>query len=279
MATLKNTVINDTGALQLPVGTTAQRPTPSAGHMRYNSTFKTVETYTGTRWEYMPDIVRTGLVLNLDAGEPSSYPGSGTTWTDLSGSGNNGTLTNGPTYSSENGGNIVFDGTDDFVSYPSRLDVGNTFTLNFWIRPTTKTRQTIFSNSYPYSTNKGFFMCCPGNNANDMFLSLGQDQKVVISSAGSISNNTIQMITAVANGSSSLMRLYVNSREISSYATQNDANITLQYDTGVFVTGKRDITSSDTLNSTVYNLSIYNRALTATEIQQNFNALRGRFGL
>ena len=109
MATLKNTIIDTTGALQLPVGTTAQRPTAAAGHMRYNSTFKTVETYTGTRWEYMPDIVRDGLVLNLDAGEPSSYPGTGTAWTDLSGNGNTGTLTNGPTYSSANGGSIVFD--------------------------------------------------------------------------------------------------------------------------------------------------------------------------
>ena len=60
-------------------------------------------------------IVRSGLVLHLDAARPASYPGSGTTWTDLSGQGNNGTLTNGPTYSSANGGSIVLDGTNDDV--------------------------------------------------------------------------------------------------------------------------------------------------------------------
>ena len=56
-----------------------------------------------------------GLVLALDAANTKSYPGSGTTWTDLSGRGNTGTLTNGPTYSSANGGSIVFDGTNDYV--------------------------------------------------------------------------------------------------------------------------------------------------------------------
>lgn len=105
MAILKNTVINNTGALQLPVGTTAQRPaSPATGMMRYNSSLNTVESYTGTSWKYMPDIVRSGLVLNLDAAEPASYPGTGTTWYDLSGNGNNGTLVNGPTYNSANGG-------------------------------------------------------------------------------------------------------------------------------------------------------------------------------
>jgi hypothetical protein len=61
-------------------------------------------------------IVTSGLVLALDAADKNSYPGSGTTWTDLSGNGNNGTLVNGPTFSSANGGSIVFDGVDDYVT-------------------------------------------------------------------------------------------------------------------------------------------------------------------
>jgi len=226
-----------------------------------------------------PDIIEDGLVLALDAADRNSYPGSGTTWTDLSGRGNNGTLVNGVGYSSSNGGSLSFDGVNDYVSYSSLLNVGNTFTLSFWIKPTTNTRQTIFSNGYPYSLGKGFFMCCPGNNSTDMFLSLGRDEKLVISSTGVLTSNSIQMITAVANGSSSLMKLYVNGTEISSYSAQNDANISLQYDTGIFVTGKRDTTSADRLYSNVYNLQIYNRALTAAEIQQNFNMLRGRFSV
>lgn len=226
-----------------------------------------------------PKIVTNGLVLALDAADRNSYPRSGTSWLDLSGNGNSGVLTNGPTFSNVNGGCILFDGVDDYVSYAANLNVGNTFTLNFWVRPTTLTRQTIFSNKYPYATNKGFFMCCPGNSSTDMFLSLGQDQKLVQSSTGIITNNVIQMVTAVANGSLSLMKLYVNGVEISSYAIQNDANISLQYDTGVFVTGKRDTTSADKLNSNTYILQIYNRALTASEVLQNYRATKSRFGL
>jgi hypothetical protein len=66
-------------------------------------------------------LVRNGLVLALDAGRTLSYPGSGTTWTDLSGNGNTGTLTNGPTYSSANGGSLVFDGVDDYVNLGSSI--------------------------------------------------------------------------------------------------------------------------------------------------------------
>jgi len=62
-----------------------------------------------------PNIVTSGLVLQLDAANTKSYPGSGTTWTDLSGNGNNGTLTNSPTFSSANGGIFTFNGTNQFI--------------------------------------------------------------------------------------------------------------------------------------------------------------------
>ena len=65
---------------------------------------------------YNPNIVTDGLVLCLDAANKRSYPGTGTTWTDRSANGNNGTLTNGPTFDSANGGSIVFDGTNDYVT-------------------------------------------------------------------------------------------------------------------------------------------------------------------
>lgn len=63
-----------------------------------------------------PVIVKNGLIFNLDAADRNSYPGSGTTWSDISGNGNNGTLTNGPTFSSDNGGVIVLDGSNDYIA-------------------------------------------------------------------------------------------------------------------------------------------------------------------
>jgi alpha-tubulin suppressor-like RCC1 family protein len=83
---------------------------------------------------YNSSIVTNGLVLALDAGNSKSYPGSGTTWTDLTNNGRNGTLTNGPTYSSANGGSLVFDGIDDFVSSVSNLTLANNFSVSLWLK-------------------------------------------------------------------------------------------------------------------------------------------------
>ena len=86
---------------------------------------------------YGPKIVRSGLVLTLDAADRKSYAGSGTAWNDLSGNSINGTLTNGPTFSSVNGGSIVFDGIDDFISLgtPSALKFASgSFTVDMWFK-------------------------------------------------------------------------------------------------------------------------------------------------
>ena len=97
---------------------------------------------------YSPRIVTSGLVLALDAAERLSYPRTGTTWRDLSGNSNNGTLTNGPTFSAGNMGSIVFDGVDDYVNIANStsLQVADTFTVCAWIYPTTlAARYAIFS--------------------------------------------------------------------------------------------------------------------------------------
>jgi hypothetical protein len=239
------------------------------------------QNYQATKDKFLgQNIATNGLVLNLDAANKDSYPGTGTTWTNLSGGGYNGTLINGPIFlSNQNGGIFSFDGVDDYIQYASLLNVGNTFTINCWIKPTVNTRQTIVSNGYPYSTNKGFFMTCPGNNPTDLFISLGQDQKLAVSGTGMITTGAWQMVTARVNGASELIKLYVNGVE-TTYSSQTDANITLQYDTGVFTTGCRNgVAADDRLYSNFATLQIYNRALSATEIQQNYNAQKIRFGL
>ena len=80
---------------------------------------------------HSPRIVTDGLVLCLDAANKRSYGGSGTTWTDLKG-GNNGVLTNGPTFSSDNGGTLIFDGTDDYITLSSNI-IESDFTVCFWM--------------------------------------------------------------------------------------------------------------------------------------------------
>ena len=95
-----------------------------------------------------PNVVEDGLVLALDAGNTKSYPGSGTTWTDLSGKDNNGTLTDGPTFNSANGGSIVFDGTNDQINCGSSDDFAfgtGDFTIEFWCNPDTVGTECIIA--------------------------------------------------------------------------------------------------------------------------------------
>ena len=89
----------------------------------------------GSSSQTTASIVTSGLVLNLDANNVSSYSGTGTTWTDLSGQNNNGTLINGVGYSSVNGGALVFDGVNDYVNVASNPRISNTdFTYDFWFK-------------------------------------------------------------------------------------------------------------------------------------------------
>jgi len=219
-----------------------------------------VDTYLGQKWG----------ISNTDR---SVFDLSNNNYNGLFG---NGTVANMPDYDFYNKGDFKFNGTSDFIQYPSLLNLGNVFTINFWIKPTSNTRQTIVSNGYPYLANKGFFFTCPGNSSTDMFLSLGNDQKQVQSNTGAITTGVVQMVTAVANGAGGLMKLYVNGTEVS-YAVQQNADISLQYDSGIFVTGKRDTTTSDYLSSNLYALQIYNRALSATEVSQNYEAQKSKF--
>jgi hypothetical protein len=276
MATLKNTIINDTGALQLPVGTTAQRPSASAGHMRYNSSFKTVETYTGTRWEYMPDIVRTGLVLNLDAGEPSSYSGSGTTWTDLSGSGNNGTLINGPTFNSSNGGSIVFDGVNDYAisTRPSSIVTGGSISISIWVKwittgTTTSTIQALVDNNHSSSPMQGFVL----QDRPDLSKTI--QFGTTFASNGAVSTFQVGDGTwrhIVGTNDTITSKLYIDGVLNNSVSQGGLATVQPNISIGYWQFGPGRY-----LNGNIAQVSIYNRALSAAEIQQNYQALRGRF--
>ena len=120
---------------------------------------------------YNPKIVTDGLVLALDAANVKSYPGSGTTWTDMSGNGNNVTLTNGPTFSSDNGGSIVFDGVNDTATLSNPSTLSN-YTLSLWINIISYSgERQLFSRvdeSLGITTYGGKYMIYNGNIVNDL---------------------------------------------------------------------------------------------------------------
>jgi hypothetical protein len=238
-----------------------------------------------------PNIVKDGLVLYVDAGSPNSYPliNSRTTWKDISGNGTNGTLTNGPTFNSSNGGSIVFDGVDDFIEFGDVLDLGtNSLTVNQWVKlNTVSVVQTFLSKAlaaagaYRFST--GIFYAAPINRLFAfMYGNSGSD--VVPYGSTVLTVNTWFMATYVFDRSSSIKIYYngvqetltgtatisqwtglnfqsVNPFRIGSYTTSNN--------TGVL----------NPMNGNIAITQVYHRVLTQEEITQNFNATRSRFGV
>jgi len=94
-----------------------------------------------------PKITTNGLVLAIDAADKNSYPGSGTVWTDLSGNRNTGTLNNGPTYNSLVGGNILLDGTDDYVSVENNTILNpSNITVSIWVKRNAYQSSIIYQN-------------------------------------------------------------------------------------------------------------------------------------
>jgi hypothetical protein len=216
-------------------------------------------------------IVQSGLVLNLDAGVSSSYPGSGTTWTDLSGNGNTGTLTNGPTYSSSNGGSIVFDGTNDSVSVSNSSSLNpSTNTLICWAKSNTSTW-----NEYGFLMSKrDVFVMHPNISSTtvDYFYRLNNTW---VSQQITVSNITVWNMYACSWDGTNI-NAYLNGVLINSGVKTGPLNTS---DTGVLEIGRDDGFAGRFLNGNIAQVQIYNRALTAAEIRQNYNATKTRYGL
>jgi hypothetical protein len=226
------------------------------------------------------DIVKDGLVLWLDANDKTSYPGTGTTWTDLSRGGNNGTLTNGPTYSPANGGSIIFDGTNDYIGVPNgytSVMKGNDYwTVSMWY----KTIST--PNSGPVLVSPGVGQL----NYFDLFLQVTLSQVYFSAGGGagsnylqgsvSLSNNTIYNVVFVKNGTTT-GKFYINTVEVnlSTFGTGLGAMPNVNAD---FIIGSFKQTGWE-LNGNIYSTQMYNRAFTQAEILQNYNATKNRFGL
>jgi hypothetical protein len=117
------------------------------------------------------------------------------------------------------------------------------------------------------------------NNGTDFFISFGTDQKYASSTTGYISLNTPMMLTVVANAGNELIRLYKNDTEVN-YVGRTDANLPVFYNTLPAIGWWPQISfQRNYMNGLIYNIVVYNRALTASEILQNYNATKSRFGL
>jgi len=221
-------------------------------------------------FSYSPKIVTDGLVLYLDAGNSLSYPGSGTTWTDLSRSRTNAVLNNGPTFSN---GSIVFDGVDDYVNLPPYTINGYSYTYEV-VGKFGNTSTYIMDHETPrivlgvspdgtgnmYTYNKiAYYPNGPSWEAFGTY---------------PMGDNLFHIITyTIDNGT---MKAYLDG--VQSGNTANGASVYIgTSSTPVTLMSRYSV--SNFKSGTLASFKIYNRALTSQEVQQNYNALKTRFGL
>jgi hypothetical protein len=264
----------------------------------YNTTLTAAEiqqNYNATKNKYnILPAVSDSLVLNLDAGNRASYAGTGTTWYDLSGNNLNGTLINGPTYSGTGTSTIITtDGTDDYIEVldNSLLDFGaNNFTVEYWFKKLSTT--TGYDNIW--GVNK-WNVGGGGAGTNEWALIIGQGDSGIGDSVA----------FAVESGSTSYMSTWFNlTNALTQYhqlvATRNGNKLELYLDgsqlysntpagftTSVSVnniSGRNLRIANAALNNYYTNVSsavvrIYSKALSSTEVLQNFNFYRSRYGI
>jgi hypothetical protein len=225
-------------------------------------------------WPMPFSIITSGLILNLDAGKTTSYPGSGTTWTDLSGNGYHGTLVNGPTYSASGGGSIVLDGVDDYVSGTLPSTAVSNITLQGWVDVQPGRKGPFFrfgSNGVGYAIGQG----------SSYYSNTGQEIVMLFSgvrwiSTGASWNTGWQMVTMILDGSG-VPNVYKNDSFIGSYSGSNAGAPSGSYIVGRVIGDEPGGGGPWAGNAATF--WAYNRALSSTEISQNFNTTRARFGV
>lgn len=231
------------------------------------------------------NIVNRGLIINLDASAPSSYPGSGTTWNDISGNNYHASLINGPTFSDTNGGVLVFDGSNDYAE----------INVNSWIRSTSSAYTfssffylTVSDGGAPYS-----LLTSPNDsNNNDGFwqhLNLGNwlwrtEDNVSGEFGGNVESpstfsggNWYHIATVVKTNT---LIFYRNGLPVATISTTfNWANLRNDHTAYVYLAVGYSPETGYHLNGRMANFQMYNRELSAAEILQNYNVQRSRFGI
>ena len=215
-----------------------------------------------------PNIVQSGLVLSLDAGNVRSYPGSGTTWKNLAGPSGNATLTNGATFASANKGVIEFDGSNDYATMVSPGSYSE-YTFSFYCKwLTSVTYNRIFG-----LDNFGTYTVFSPNDVGFHYNPLGgSPPSTTLSSGVNVGFGNWCEVTVSISAAGSLVIIYIDG------IARNSTNLI----PGGNLSGNIYLGAQNTLGLTsncyIGSFKLYNRALTASEILQNYNMTKSRFG-
>jgi hypothetical protein len=224
-------------------------------------------------------IINSNLVLNVDAGQLRSYSGSGTTWTDLSGNGYNGTLTNGPTFDSANGGSIIFDGTNDFVNVTAtNTIVGDNLaqiTLEAWSKHTGTANIRMMNLARDTVAQSWCFLNANAGSVGAIGVSrwTGSTLENVLAT-GTYNDGTWRHIVGTLSTTTG-GKLYINGQLAASSVTNL---VSVSGNTGLTKIGSAT-GSSNFWNGNIAIARIYTKVLSDDEVLQNYNAIKSRFGL
>lgn len=230
-----------------------------------------------------PDLIQNGLVLCLDASDRNSYPGSGTTWNDLTPNNNTGSLTNGPTFSSANGGSIVFDGTNDYgiINDTNSLRL-TSFTLDAWFKPTGFSQfNVILCKPYtqaPWVAPYLSYMMRLNTSGSIYEVSTNNNNYIYIYQNNTFTTGSLYNMTFTYNNTTGTATAYLNNNIV---ATQNigSGNILYSGYPVLIGAGYGSSPAGEFFKGNIYSTKIYNRTLSASEIAQNYNSQKSRFGL
>ena len=217
-----------------------------------------------------PRIVTSGLVVSLDAADRNSYPGSGTTWADVSGNSNNFTLNNSPTFSTANGGRFAFNGTNQDATLSS-LNLQQNFTLDGWFNPNVLNTFSMFGQGTT-AARQGLHIWYISNTSVRFGMYSNDTDFTVATSTG----NWYNMVFTYNNSNPFTKQMYLNGVALSGTPVETQ---TSYIGSGTFRLGSTYGTGVNYGNGSFAGIKVYNRILSATEILQNYNAQKSRFNL
>ena len=215
-----------------------------------------------------PDIIEDGLVTLLDAGNSKSYSGSGTTWKDLSPNQQDATMNSSPAFTTSDGvACFDLDGTDDYFEIANHINVSPAVTASCWVKSNT----TNWNDTGWLMSKRNQFLLHPRtpNKQFDWYIHNGSFRPISVSNA---SFDITQWHNWTGTYDGSYLRLYLNGIQVNSSAQSG----TLTSSTSSLLIGKDLSRFGD---ARIAYCMAYNKALTASEVKQNYEATKGRFGL
>jgi hypothetical protein len=227
-------------------------------------------------------IITGGLILNLDAGNTSSYQGTGTLWTDLSGNGNNGTLFNGTSYNSDNTGTILFDGVNDYALTDNTNSIGLYNNIGFTVCFFNyRTANTSYQGYVGGGDNSGF-QVYGNSNPNKILVELGKIGGGYSSFGTTLEfpSNQWSFTCVKYDAVASTIDIYQNNNR-QTFTSANGVSGINVYNLSVI---KKIFIGNPNMASRYFggklnNIMLYNRVLSNAEVTTNFDSLKSRYGL